>query len=112
MSAAKAILAGVGLLLAVCIAFRPYDCISNTQVYQAANGVSSSHDALIDLLECFEHFLGRLKAFTVIPSTLGGIFLVKIMAELLSILALTMQQINQGRFSEFVLTDKSHFPSA
>src|SRR5579863_4863046 len=61
-----------------------------------------THRALIDLLECFEHFLGHLKTFTVIPSTLGGIFLAKIMAELLSVLALAMQQINQGRFSEFV----------
>ena len=109
MSAAKAIFAGIGLLLAVCNIFRPCDWGPNTQVYQAAEGVSPSHDALIGLLECFEHFLGHLRTFTMIPFTLGGMFLVKIMAEMLSVLALAMQQITQGRFSEFVLTDKSHF---
>jgi len=113
VSAAKTIFAGIGLLLAVCIDFRPCDGSSNTQVYQAAEGVSSGHDALIDLMECFELFLGHLKTFTVIPFTLGGIiFLVKIMAELLSVLALAMQQITQGRFSEFKPTDKSHISSA
>lgn len=96
----------------MCIVFRPCDWDSNTQVYQAAEGVSPSHGALIDLLECFEHFLGHLRTFTVIPSTLGGMFLVKIMAEMLSVLALAMQQINQGRFSELVLTDKSYFSRA
>jgi hypothetical protein len=93
----------------VCIIFRPCYWSSNTQAYQAAEGVSLSNDALVDLLECFEHFLGHLRTFTVIPSTLGGIFLVEIMAEMLSVLALAMQQITQGRFSEFVLTDKPHF---
>ena len=80
----------------------------DTQVIQAANGVSSSYDALIDLFECFEHYLNRLKIFTEIPAAVGGI-LVKIMVELLTVLALVTQQINQGRFSEFVLADKPRF---
>ncbi|KAH9998796.1 hypothetical protein BJV74DRAFT_986617 [Russula compacta] len=79
---AQAIFAGVGLLLA------------------AAKGVSTSYDALIDLFECFEHYLARLKGFTDIPATVSGI-LVKIMVELLAVLALATQQIKQGRFKKF-----------
>jgi hypothetical protein len=85
-----------------------YVWTSDTQVVQAANGVSSSYDALIDLFECFEHYLSRLKVFTEIPAAVGGI-LVKIMVELLAVLALATQQINQGRFSEFVIPDKPRF---
>ena len=94
----------------MCIVFRFCGCSSDAQVYQAVEGVSSNHDALIDLLECFDSFLGHLKAFTVIPFTLGGISLVKIMVELLSILALAMQQITQGQFSEFNLPLNHTFP--
>ncbi|KAF8486223.1 hypothetical protein DFH94DRAFT_175659 [Russula ochroleuca] len=79
---AKAIFAGVGLLLA------------------AAKGVSASYDALIELFECFEHYLGRLKVLTEIPSAVGEIS-VKIMVELLEVLALATQQIKQGRFKKF-----------
>ncbi len=42
------------------------------------------------------------------PSALGEI-LVKIMVELLEVLALASQQMNQGRFSEFVLDDMFRF---
>ena len=37
-----------------------------------------------------------------------GEILVKIMVELLEVLALATQQLNQGRFSEFVFGDLSH----
>jgi hypothetical protein len=72
------------------------------KVFQAAKGVSTSYDALIDLFECFEQYLSRLKIFTEIPSAMGEI-LIKIMVELLGVLALVTQQIKLGRFSEFVL---------
>ena len=74
----------------------------NAQISKTAKGVSTSYDALIDLFECFEHYLGRLKVLTEIPSAVGEI-LVKIMVELLDVLALATQQIKQGRFSELVL---------
>jgi hypothetical protein len=76
----------------------------NPQVSQAAKGVSTSYDALVELFECFEHYLGRLKIFTEIPSAVGEV-LVKIMAELLSVLGLTIQQIKQGRLSVYYLVD-------
>jgi len=56
-------------------------------ILKAAKGVSTSYDALIELFECFEHYFGRLKVLTEIPSAVGEI-LVKIMAELLEVLAL------------------------
>ena len=87
----------------------PSVCLSSfaaltIKILKAAKGVSASYDALIELFECFEHYLGRLKVLTEIPSAVGEI-LVKIMVELLEVLALATQQIKQGRFSEFVLAE-------
>jgi hypothetical protein len=76
----------------------------DAQTSKAAKGVSTSYDALLELFECFEHYLGRLKVLTEIPSAVEGI-LVKIMVELLGVLAIAVQQINQGRFSESMLAD-------
>jgi hypothetical protein len=70
----------------------------DTQPLKAAKSVSTSYDALIELFECFEHYLGRLKVLTEIPDAVGEI-LVKIMVQLLEVLALATQQIKQGRFS-------------
>jgi hypothetical protein len=90
-------------------------CSLDTQTSKAAKGVSTSYDALVEIFECFEHYLTHLKvltnsANTKIPSAVGDI-LVKIMVELLDVLALATQQIKQGQFSEFVLADTSHLYS-
>jgi hypothetical protein len=85
----------------------PVYAVLTSESLQAAKGVSTSYDALIELFECFEHYLGRLKVLTEIPSAVGEI-LVKIMVQLLEVLALATQQIKQGRFSEFVLVDIYH----
>ena len=95
----------VSLFLLACV------CSLDTQILKAADKVITSHDALIELFESIEHFLGRLKIYTEIPLTVGETMvkiMVKIMAELLNVLALATQQIQQGRFSEFVLADISH----
>ena len=39
------------------------------QVNQAANGVISSFEALVDLLESIEQFINRLDIYTQIPLT-------------------------------------------
>jgi hypothetical protein len=78
-----------------------------TSNLKAAKRVSDDYDTLIELFEHFERYLRRLQVFTMIPPALGEI-LVKIMVELLGVLALTTRQINQGRFSESALTDTSH----
>jgi hypothetical protein len=60
---------------------------------------------LLDLFECLGNFLKRLEIYTRIPPTPIMIdMIVKVMVELLSVLALATQQIEQGRFSESVVT--------
>ena len=63
-----------------------------------------SYDALVDIFECIENFLRRLRIYTEIslPPPMTEM-VIKIMAELLSVLALATNQINQGKFSMFVL---------
>ena len=77
----------------------------NISICQAATGVSSSYDALLELFECLTSFLKRLEIYTNLPPTpVMTDVIIKIMAELLSVLALATKQINQGRFSKY----KSH----
>ena len=74
-------------------------------VYQAVKDVSTSYDAIADLLESSEHFINRLDIYTRVPST-GAMteILVKIMVELISTLALVTKQIKQKRPSKWVPT--------
>jgi hypothetical protein len=72
---------------------------------QAASGVTSSYDALIELFECLGNFLKRLEIYMTIPPTpMMTDIIVQIMVELLSVLALATKQVKQGRFSECVIT--------
>ena len=73
-------------------------------MHQAANGVSSSYDALVDLFECVGNFLKRLRIYTdVAMSPSMTEIIVKIMVELLSVFALATKQIKQGRFSKWIV---------
>jgi hypothetical protein len=68
------------------------------------SGVSSSYDSLVDLFECLGNFLKRLEIYTAIPVTpLMTDIIVKIMVELLSVLALATKQVQQGRLSKWML---------
>jgi hypothetical protein len=72
--------------------------------FQAASGVTSSYDALMDLFECLGNFFKRLEVYTTIPPTpMMMDLIIKIMVELLSVLALATKQIKQGRFSKCVV---------
>jgi hypothetical protein len=76
---------------------------------QAASGVTSSYDALLDLFECLGNFLKRLEIYTNIPPTPTMTdIIVKIMIELLSVLALATTQIRQGRFSKRMIMYHSY----
>ena len=78
--------------------------LRDIQTYQAVNGVLDDYDTLADLLESVEHFLNRLDIYTKIPPTVSMIeMIVKILVELLSILALATKQLQQGKLSESVL---------
>ena len=62
------------------------------------------YDALVDIFECVENFLRRFRIYSEIPFTLAmAEIVIKIMVELLSVLALATKQINQGRLSMSVL---------
>lgn len=67
---------------------------------QAVRGVAASHDMLIHLFERVEFFLGRLNDY--IEATLTSQFtalLGSIMAELLSVLALSTKMMTESRIS-------------
>jgi len=64
--------------------------------------VRASYDTLVDVFECIENFLSRLKIYTEIqPTPAMTEMMVKIMAEILAVLALATKQINQGRLKKF-----------
>ena len=68
---------------------------------QAAKGVISSLDALVDLLGSMEKFLQRLDIYTRIPTTPAMHEIVlKVLVELLTTLALVTKQLKQRRPSE------------
>jgi len=71
--------------------------------YQIAISITSSYDALGDLFECIANFLRCLHIYTKkIPSfpAMSDI-MVKIMIELLNVVALATKQIKDGHFSEW-----------
>ena len=58
-----------------------------------------SYDALVNIFECIENFLRRLSIYNEIqPTTALTEMVIKIMAELISVLALATKQMEQGRF--------------
>ena len=80
---------------------------------QAAKGIISNCEALIDLLESIEHFLNRLDIYTRIPpSPAMDEIVVKILVELISALGLVTEELKQRRSSESVLADVLLFLSA
>ncbi len=71
---------------------------------QTANGVMSTCDALLDLLEAIESFVNRLNIYTQISSTPAiDEIVIKIFVELLSTLAQVTEKLKQRRSSESVL---------
>jgi hypothetical protein len=73
---------------------------------QAAIGISTSYDALLDLFECVSNLLKRLQIYTErIPlSPMMSEIVVKILAEVIAVLALATKQIKQGRLSKWSTT--------
>lgn len=68
---------------------------------QAIKDISSSHETLVKLFGSVENFLSRLDIYTKIPPTTALTdVLVKIIAELLSVLALATGEVKRGRLSK------------
>jgi hypothetical protein len=107
----KAIHTGLGILLSVCAFVLSLSVhLHDIQTYQAVKGVLDDYDTLADLLESVEHFLIRLDIYTKIPPTVRMTeMIVKILVELLSILALATKQLQQGKLSEYVLGEILHY---
>ena len=73
---------------------------------QAAKGIISNCDALIDLLESVEHFLNCLDIYTRVPPTPEmDEIVVKILVEIISTLGLVTEELKQRRSSESIFTD-------
>jgi hypothetical protein len=68
--------------------------------FQTAIAVGTSYDALAELFECVANFIGRLRIYSEIPfePTISDL-IIRIMVEMLSVLALATKQIRQGRLS-------------
>jgi hypothetical protein len=100
----KAIHTGLGILLSVCTFLSLLSAhLRDNQTYQAVKGVFDDYDALADLLESVEHFLNRLDIYTKISPTVSMTeIIIKILVELLSVLALATKQLQQGKLSESV----------
>jgi hypothetical protein len=85
----------------------PFDILRShiflIHIHQAADSVSSSYDALVELFECIGNFLKRLRIYTDVPMSPSMTDIIgKIMVELLSVFALATKKIKQGRFSEWI----------
>jgi hypothetical protein len=64
--------------------------------------VREGYNTLVDIFECIASFLRRLGIYTradIRPTPAMTEMVVKIMVELLAVLALATKQINQGHFS-------------
>lgn len=68
-------------------------------------GVSASYDALVDLFDRVGNFLKRLRIYeeTPLDPTMAHM-LVRILIEVLSVLALATKQIKQGRLSKRLIS--------
>ena len=101
----KVMFLGIDVLLSVRIS---HFCLSYLwmTLVQAAIGITTSYDALLDVFECVSNFLKRLNIYTEripLSPTMSEI-VVKIIAEIIAVLALTTKQIKQGRLSKWATT--------
>lgn len=65
--------------------------------------VGARQDTLVDLFERIENFFARLETYIEVPPTTGMTdVIVKIMFEVLSVLAIVTRVIKESRTSEFI----------
>jgi hypothetical protein len=75
-----------------------------TSRHQAAKDAGASHDTLIYTFERLENFFQRLEVYTEVAPSPGMMDLsMKIMVEVLTILAIATKEIKQGRTSELFM---------
>jgi hypothetical protein len=81
----------------------------NVSICQAAKDARASQDNLIDIFERIEMFFRRLEIYTEVPPTSEMMdIIVRIMAEVLSIVGIAMKEIKQGRISKYSVIQVRH----
>jgi hypothetical protein len=71
-------------------------------------GVSAGKGALFDLFDRIESFFRRLEVYIGLPTTVEMTdTIVKVMAEVLRILALVTKEVKRGMISELILDDRT-----
>ena len=79
-------------------------------VLQAVQGVGASQGALVDVFEQIENVFKRLEIHIGLPPTTAMTdMIVKVMAEVLHILALVTKEIKQGKLSKLIVVDGLSF---
>ena len=68
--------------------------------------ISASRDAFLDIFERIENVFRRLETYTELPPTKEMTdIIIKVMVEVIHILALVTKEIKQGKLSELSLYD-------
>ncbi len=71
--------------------------------FQAVRDVRASNSTIIDIFERMESFFLRLEVYTEVqPTTEMKEIIIKILVEVLSILAIATNETNQGQISGFL----------
>ena len=67
-----------------------------------ANGVISSYEALVDMVESIEHFVNRLSIYTETSHSMPTVdeIVIKLMVELISTLTLVTRKLKKRRLRE------------
>jgi hypothetical protein len=72
-----------------------------TEIWQAAKGVSASHDTLLDLFWRMDNFFKRFKVYSQsFVSTELAEVLVNVVVKVLNILSIATKEVEQSRASE------------
>jgi hypothetical protein len=99
------IFTGIGILLSVSISidslFSEHSC--DILISQAVTAAIATRGVLIELFERIENVFTRLEVYIEVPPTFGMTnALVKVMVEILRILAIVTKEIKQSRASESI----------
>ena len=77
-----------------------------TPLPQAAKNAAASREVLVELFDRIASFFSRLKIHTEVPPTAAVTdVMAKVMAEVLSMLAIATKQMKRGRISELIFGD-------
>lgn len=103
------IFSAVDVLLGVCASLL-FLTVSSCLPIQTAIAVGIGYDVLADLFEYVSNFLRRLRIYFEIPPTPAmSDILIRIMMEVLSVLALATKHMKKGRFSTPLVCHISFF---